>query len=126
VLLTTQYLDEADRLAGRIVVINRGRVIAEGTPAALKERAGAQVIDVRPVRKSDLGRVAALLTEITRTPAVAGPDSVAVPASDPDLLGTAVSRLRERDIPVSQVGLRLPSLDEAFIRLTKLTNGASR
>jgi oleandomycin transport system ATP-binding protein len=123
VLLTTQYLDEADRLAGAIVVIDRGHVIAEGTPAALKERAGGQVIEVRPAQPSDIGTVTRLLTQIAHTQATASNDTVAVPATDPDLLGTAVGRLREANIPVSQVGLRLPSLDEAFIRLT---NGANR
>jgi oleandomycin transport system ATP-binding protein len=123
VLLTTQYLDEADRLAGAIVVIDRGHVIAEGTPAALKERAGGQVIEVRPAQPGDIGTVTRLLTQIAHTQATASNDTVAVPATDQDLLGTAVGRLREANIPVSQVGLRLPSLDEAFIRLT---NGATR
>ena len=118
VLLTTQYLEEADRLAGRVVVIDHGRVIAEGSPGELKERSGGQVIEVRPVRTEDLPTVTRLLTAITGTPATADRDTVAVPAADPGQLGAAVSLLGREHIPVSQIGLRLPSLDEAFLRIT--------
>jgi oleandomycin transport system ATP-binding protein len=118
VLLTTQYLEEADRLAGRVVVIDHGRVIAEGSPAELKERSGGQVIEVRPARSEDLPTVTRLLTAITGAPATADRDTVAVPAADPGQLGAAVSLLGREHIPVSQIGLRLPSLDEAFLRIT--------
>ena len=118
VLLTTQYLEEADRLAGRVVVIDHGRVIAEGSPAELKERSGGQVIEVRPARTEDLPTVTRLLTAVTGAPATADRDTVAVPAADAGQLGAAVSLLRREHIPVSQIGLRLPSLDEAFLRIT--------
>src|SRR6266536_738760 len=61
VLLTTQYLDEADRLAGEIAVIDHGRVIASGTPAELKAKVGGQTLDVRPTEPGDLGAVAAIV-----------------------------------------------------------------
>jgi oleandomycin transport system ATP-binding protein len=118
VLLTTQYLEEADRLAGRVVVIDHGRVIAEGSPAELKERSGGQVIEVVPARTEDLPAVTRLLTTITGTQATAERDSVAVPAADPGQLGAAVGLLEKEHIPVTQIGLRLPSLDEAFLRIT--------
>jgi oleandomycin transport system ATP-binding protein len=118
VLLTTQYLEEADRLAGRVVVIDHGRVIAEGSPAELKERSGGQVIEVRPARTEDLPTVTRLLTAVTGAPATADRDTVAVPAADAGQLGAAVSLLGREHIPVSQIGLRLPSLDEAFLRIT--------
>jgi oleandomycin transport system ATP-binding protein len=118
VLLTTQYLEEADRLAGRVVVIDHGRVIAEGSPGELKERSGGQVIEVRPARTEDLPTVTRLLTAITGAPATADRDTVAVPAADPGQLGAAVSLLGREHIAVSQIGLRLPSLDEAFLRIT--------
>jgi oleandomycin transport system ATP-binding protein len=118
VLLTTQYLEEADRLARQVVVIDRGRVVAAGSPAELKERTGGQVIEVRPARREDLPAVARVLSSVTGTPAVAGRDTVAVPAADPGLLGAAVSRLGAEAISLSQIGLRQPSLDEAFLQLT--------
>jgi oleandomycin transport system ATP-binding protein len=119
VLLTTQYLEEADRLAGQAVVIDHGRVVAEGSPAELKTRSGGQVIEVRPVRRDDLPAVARVLASVTGAPASTGRDTVAVPAADPGLLGAVVSRLAAEGIAVSQLGLRLPSLDEAFLRITE-------
>jgi oleandomycin transport system ATP-binding protein len=123
VLLTTQYLEEADRLAGRIVVIDHGRVVAEGSPAELKERSGGQVIEVRPARSADLPAVTRILAAVTGQPATSTRDTVTVPAPDPELLGLVVAGLAAERIPVSQAGLRLPSLDEAFLRITQ---GATR
>jgi oleandomycin transport system ATP-binding protein len=119
VLLTTQYLEEADRLAGRVVVIDHGHVVAEGTPNELKERSGGQVIEARPARREDLQAVTRVLVDVTGAAATAGRDTVAVPAADPALLGTAVSRLGAEHIQLSQIGLRQPSLDEAFLRITQ-------
>jgi oleandomycin transport system ATP-binding protein len=119
VLLTTQYLEEADRLASRAVVIDHGHVVAEGSPAELKERSGGQVIEVRPLRRDDLPAITRVLAGVTGAPVSTGRDTVAAPAADPGWLGVVVSRLAEQDIPVSQIGLRLPSLDEAFLRITE-------
>jgi len=118
VLLTTQYLEEADRLAGQVVVIDHGHVVAEGSPAELKERSGGQVIEARPANHADVAAVTRVLSAVAGVPAVPERDTVAVPAADPALLGAAVSRLAAERITVSQIGLRLPSLDEAFLRLT--------
>jgi len=119
VLLTTQYLEEADRLAGRVVVIDHGHVVAEGTPGELKDRSGGQVIEARPAHREDLQAVARVLADVTGTAATAGRDSVAVPAADPALLGRAVGRLAAEHIKLSQIGLRQPSLDEAFLQITQ-------
>jgi oleandomycin transport system ATP-binding protein len=119
VLLTTQYLEEADRLASRAVVIDHGHVVAEGSPAELKERSGGQVIEVRPLRRDDLPAITRVLAGVTGASVSTERDRVAAPAADPRWLGVVVSRLAEQDIPVSQIGLRLPSLDEAFLRITQ-------
>jgi oleandomycin transport system ATP-binding protein len=124
VLLTTQYLEEADRLAGQVVVIDHGHVVAEGSPAELKERSGGQIIEVRPARREDMTAVTRVLSAVTGATATPGRDTVAVPAADPALLGAAVSRLGTERIAISQIGLRLPSLDEAFLRLTGSLTGS--
>jgi oleandomycin transport system ATP-binding protein len=118
VLLTTQYLDEADRLADRVVVIDHGRAIAEGTPDELKRQTGGQVIEVRPGQSADLPAVSRILSAIVGAPAVTHGDAVTVLADDPDLLGTVVHRLTAERIDLTQAGLRLPSMDEAFLHLT--------
>jgi oleandomycin transport system ATP-binding protein len=122
VLLTTQYLDEADRLAGEIAVIDHGRVIATGTPAELKAKVGGQTLDVRPADPiADLETVAAIITEIvgtapTRTPENPGLLSVAV--DDAQILSDMVSRLTQAHIEVTELAVRLASLDEVFLALT--------
>ena len=72
VLLTTQYLEEADRLAGRVVVIDHGHVVAEGSPAELKERSGGQIIEVRPARHEDMTAVTRVLSAVTGATATPG------------------------------------------------------
>jgi oleandomycin transport system ATP-binding protein len=120
VLLTTQYLDEADQLADLITVIDHGRVVADGRPDELKRRTGGQTLQVRPTLAEDLDRVAAILTELTgRTPhRDDGSGLLTVPVPDPVLLSTLVRRLDDADITADELALRLPSLDEVFLSLT--------
>jgi oleandomycin transport system ATP-binding protein len=120
VLLTTQYLDEADRLAERVTVIDHGRVVAEGRPDELKRRIGGQTLQVRPTLPSDMDRVAAILAELTGTVPVRDDDIglLAAPVSDPVLLSVLVRRLDAAGITVDELALRLPSLDEVFLALT--------
>jgi len=118
VLLTTQYLDEADQLADEIVVIDHGRVVAGGTPAELKSRAGAQRLQVRPVDEADVEAVARIIAEVTgEVPAAAGGLLTAV-VQDPTMLAAMVRHLDDWSIRVSELALRLPSLDEVFLTLT--------
>jgi oleandomycin transport system ATP-binding protein len=120
VLLTTQYLEEADQLADDLVVLDRGRVIASGTPATLKAEVGGQRLHVRPLHREDLPRVAALLAE-TAPGAVPSTDSVGeliVPGGGPGLLHRLGLRVDEAGIAVAELGLRLPSLDDVFLTLT--------
>lgn len=120
VLLTTQYLEEADQLADDLVVLDRGRVIAAGTPATLKAEVGGQRLHVRPLHREDLPRVAALLAE-TAPGTLPSSDSVGeliVPGGGPGLLHRLGLRLDESGIAVAELGLRLPSLDDVFLTLT--------
>jgi oleandomycin transport system ATP-binding protein len=121
VLLTTQYLDEADRLANEIVVIDHGRVIANGTSAELKAKVGGQTLDVRPRDPVDLPAAAAIVEKVVGTaPSQRSDDSglLSVPVEDDDSFVTVVNRLREERIEVTELALRLASLDEVFLALT--------
>ena len=119
VLLTTQYLDEADQLASQIMVIDRGVTVAQGTPADLKSLAGGQVLEVRPLRPDDLAAAASVLGELTGMihPAAEG-DLLTVHVPDEALVTAAARSLDSAGIPVSHLAVRLPSLDEAFLAIT--------
>ena len=120
VLLTTQYLEEADQLADDLVVLDRGRVIAAGTPATLKAEVGGQRLHVRPLYREDLPRVAALVAELSPDlePAVDAAGELVLPSADTALLNRLGARLEESWIPLAELGLRLPSLDDVFLTLT--------
>jgi len=118
VLLTTQYLDEADALCDEISVIDHGRVIATGTPDELKAKTGAQSLAVRPVEESGLPTVLRIVHELTGVePDVQG-SLVTAPVTDPAVLPAAVRRLDEANVVISELSLRSSSLDEVFLSLT--------
>ncbi|MFD4111983.1 ATP-binding cassette domain-containing protein [Streptomyces niveus] len=121
VLLTTQYLDEADKLASHITVMDRGRAIADDTPAALKNTVGGDLIEVVVYEASELAAVAEVIARVAGS--VPGTDTEArrvhAPVSDRVTALTEVAReLRDRGIAVEDIGLRRPSLDDVFLRLT--------
>jgi oleandomycin transport system ATP-binding protein len=118
VLLTTQYLEEADVLADEIAVVDHGRVIATGTPAELKARTGAQPLVVRPSDPADLPVVLRVLRELTGTePAIEG-TTVTASVTDPALLPAVVRKLDDAHVTVAELALRDASLDEVFLGLT--------
>jgi len=121
VLLTTQYLDEADHLATHIVIVDRGRAVASGTPAELKRRVGGSVVEVHVRHRADLARVAsavggldhgeAQVEEATRRM------SVSVEAGT-DRLMAAIRAVEAAGVEIDDVALRQPKLDEVFLALT--------
>lgn len=120
VLLTTQYLEEADALADEISVIDHGRVIAHDTPEGLKRTIGGQRIRVRPTDPARLDDVASVLAEIAgRSPEPTGRNELTAAVDTGELaLAATVGRLAEAGIGVTELSLHLPTLDEVFMTLT--------
>ena len=120
VLLTTQYLEEADELADKIAVIDHGNVVASGTPTELKARTGSQTLQVRAADRSYTQQVsdAVALVVGTRPDISADTGLVTATISDPALLPAVVRLLDDLGIVAAELALRLPSLDEVFLTLT--------
>ncbi len=120
VLLTTQYLEEADQLADRIAIVDRGRVVAEGTSGELKSLVGPGTLRLR-VLDPELRPVASrVLSAALGAPALLEPDPVAlsVRAADPGAVGGALVELARIGVAVTDVSLGQPNLDEVFLTLT--------
>jgi oleandomycin transport system ATP-binding protein len=120
VLLTTQYLEEADHLAHDIIVIDHGKVVATGTPDELKARAGGQVLQVSPADLARLAEVAALLAARTEAEVVTDAEAgvVTVPVTDAALVPHLFREFDDRGIELAEFTLRKASLDEVFFTLT--------
>jgi ABC-2 type transport system ATP-binding protein len=120
VLLTTQYLDEADQLADRIAIIDHGRIIAEGTPGQLKSSVGSGAFHVRvqdPERRAEAER---LLADALAVPVGldADPSALTAHGADTERIAEALGRLTRAGIVVSEMSMGQPSLDEVFLALT--------
>ncbi|MFD6663911.1 ATP-binding cassette domain-containing protein [Micromonospora chalcea] len=127
VLLTTQYLDEADQLADRVCVLDAGRVIAEGAPDALKSRLGGDRIELVVRDAADLGTAASRLRAVARAEPAVDPDRRAVSAQVGDRAGALTEVLRALDadgVSVADVAVRRPTLDEVFLQLTATSSAA--
>jgi ABC-2 type transport system ATP-binding protein len=125
VLLTTQYLDEADHLADQVVIIDHGRAVATGTPAELKSRIGGSVIELHVREERDLDRVAALLGRSVQIDEPSRRVTVRVDSSREQL----TSVLRSVDaagIELEDISLRQPNLDEVFLALTGVDAATER
>ncbi|HZA81864.1 MAG TPA: ATP-binding cassette domain-containing protein [Actinomycetes bacterium] len=120
VLLTTQYLDEADQLADRIAVLDHGRVVAEGAPGQLKASIGAGTLHVRLLDPALRPHAQRLLSQALGVPVHPAPDPAVLSArvTDPRRVVGALMDLDRADVPVTQFSLGQPSLDEVFLALT--------
>jgi ABC-2 type transport system ATP-binding protein len=122
VLLTTQYLEEADVLSDSIVILDAGQVIASGTADDLKRRMGFSYCEVTPVNPADLSRIFAVVADIEGAEVDVATNTVSVPA--PDGVATLVDVLRRVErlgVDLHDISLRRPSLDEVFLHLTPST-----
>jgi ABC-2 type transport system ATP-binding protein len=120
VLLTTQYLDEADQLAGRIAVIDRGRKVAEGTPGELKASVGNSTLQLQLAPGADQELARQVVRRVARAEPVLTPESgrMNVPLEQADLAADVLIGLRQSGLSIASVSVAQPTLDEVFFALT--------
>ena len=120
VLLTTQYLDEADRLCDHIAVVDQGLVIAEGTSAELKRQVGGERLDIRLCNEGELDRAVAILAALDGgAPAYVEEGSVKMPVRERQgVIARAVRELDEAGIAIDDIRIATPTLDDVFLQLT--------
>jgi daunorubicin/doxorubicin transport system ATP-binding protein len=120
VLLTTQYLDEADQLADRLAVIDRGTVVAEGTPDELKASAGASTLQLRLADPGQAPPAHEAITAVLAVDAILSPESgrITAPMDEPDRVADLLVALRDRGIRLAELSVREPTLDQVFLAIT--------
>jgi oleandomycin transport system ATP-binding protein len=122
VLLTTQYLEEADALADEVTVIDHGRVIAHDTPLGLKRVIGGQTLEVQPTDPDRLEDVRVILATVgTKAPESLRKGVLTVPVAGDAAMPQVVARLAAEGIAVAELSLHFPSLDEVFFTLVGRT-----
>jgi ABC-2 type transport system ATP-binding protein len=123
IVLTTQYLDEADQLADGLAVIDHGCVVAEGTPHKLKAAIGKATLHLRPVNEKDVEEATRIAQNVLGAKASASEDAlIAAPMADPERVTDLLIALREANIQLAAVSVQEPTLDEVFLAIT----GSSR
>jgi ABC-2 type transport system ATP-binding protein len=129
VLLTTQYLDEADQLADRIAVIDRGRVVAEGTPDELKASVGRSSLRLKVMDERNIAEARRIVEEALRVRSGVTPEAgvITAPVADADQVADLLIALRARGIALAGISVQKPTLDEVFLTITghAATSGAS-
>ena len=127
ILLTTQYLDEADQLADRIVVIDHGRVIAEGTPHDLKTAIGVAALHLRLADNKDIEEAILIIQTVLQVKAsIPEPALITAPMADPERITDLLHNLREANIRLAGVSVQEPTLDEVFLAVTGVTKQAEK
>ncbi|MFC7505087.1 ATP-binding cassette domain-containing protein [Nocardioides sp. CPCC 206347] len=120
ILLTTQYLDEADQLADRIAVIDRGRKVAEGTPDQLKESVGTSTLHLRVADREQTAQAAAIVEAVLGEAPVLTPEAggLNIALTDANRTADVLIALRQGDVDITTAAVRQPTLDEVFLTLT--------
>jgi len=119
VILTTQYLDEADQLADHIAVIDRGKVIADGTPSQLKASVGAASLELKLIDKTEDKKAKQIIQSLLHVEAHISNDGLlTAPLSNPELITDVLLALRNSSIQLSEVSVKTPTMDEVFLSLT--------
>jgi ABC-2 type transport system ATP-binding protein len=119
ILLTTQYLDEADQLANRIAMIDHGRVVAEGTPRELKAAIGKATLHLQLADEKDAAEAIRITQTVLKAkPSTPEPNLVTAPMADPERVTDLLVSLREAKIHLVTVSMQEPTLDEVFMALT--------
>jgi ABC-2 type transport system ATP-binding protein len=119
VLLTTQYLDEADQLADRIAVIDRGKVVAEGTTSELKSSIGTASLKLKLVSPDTTHRTIALIKNVLGVKSISTKVSeITAPMADPEKITDLLLELRKENIHLAEVSVQEPTLDEVFLAIT--------
>ncbi|QEO15376.1 ATP-binding cassette domain-containing protein [Agromyces intestinalis] len=120
VVLTTQYLDEADQLADRIAVIDRGRVVAEGTADELKASVGTSSLQLRLADPADTDDALRVIARVLGVHGTLSPEAarITAPMADPDRVADLLITLREAGIHLTEMSVQKPTLDEVFLTIT--------